>query len=93
MFRERFANRITMNQLEKEKPVVINSADYLRGYRDGVRDAHLKARRFSGDGILGALLAIALLSGAGYLTWNYITTGQILPVNVEIKAPEVKVGG
>lgn len=66
---------------------LVESPDYLRGYKDGLRDGAKKPRRFSGDGILGALLAIALLSGLGYLAWNYMQTGSFLPFQVELRTP------
>ncbi|UBF26857.1 hypothetical protein K9N68_02385 [Kovacikia minuta CCNUW1] len=62
-----------------EKPGIVESPDYLRGYRDGQRDRIANSRIRSGDGILGALLAIALLLGIGYFGYNYATTGQLLP--------------
>lgn len=58
--------------------------DYLRGYRDGMRDRSALSRPQSGDGILGALLAIALLAGVGYFGYHYVTTGRLLPNGVEI---------
>lgn len=66
------------------KPMEIHSAEYLKGYRDGVRDRQVAARPHSGgDGILGALLAIALLAGVGYFGYNYATTGRLLPAGTE----------
>jgi len=60
------------------------NADYLRGYRDGMRDRRTFAHPASGDGILGALLAIALIAGLSYFGYNYITTGRLLPAGVEL---------
>jgi hypothetical protein len=62
-----------------ERPEEVENADYLRGYRDGLRDRQNATRRHSGDGILGALLAIALIAGVGYLAYNYANTGKFLP--------------
>jgi uncharacterized iron-regulated membrane protein len=62
-----------------DRPAVVESPEYLRGYRDGQRDRVVNSRIHSGDGILGALLAIALILGIGYFGYNYATTGQILP--------------
>lgn len=67
-----------------EKPEVIENPEYLRGYRDGVRDRMAHARRGSGDGLLGALLAIALIAGVGYFGYTYATTGRLLPAGVEV---------
>ncbi len=52
------------------------SPEYLRGYRDGQIARQASNRTTSADGILGALLAIALLGGLGYLVYNYVTTGH-----------------
>ncbi|GAP96937.1 hypothetical protein [Leptolyngbya sp. NIES-2104] len=60
------------------------SADYLRGYRDGLKDRMALSRRRSGTGILGAVIAILVLAGLGYLLYNYSTTGRLLPNNIEI---------
>ena len=61
------------------------SPEYLKGYRDGVRDRQVAARpNNAGDGILGALLAIALLAGIGYFGYNYATTGRLLPADVDL---------
>ncbi|MGA7936671.1 MAG: hypothetical protein WCA35_24160 [Kovacikia sp.] len=62
-----------------DRPEVAESPDYLRGYRDGQRDRIVNSRLRSGDGILGALLAIALILGIGYFGYNYATTGQFIP--------------
>lgn len=60
------------------------SPEYLKGYRDGVRDRQVAVRPHNtGDGILGALLAIALLAGVGYFGYNYATTGRLLPIDIE----------
>jgi hypothetical protein len=67
-------------------PTTENS-EYLRGYRDGVRDRRVVARPASGDGLLGALLAITLIVGVAYLGYNYATTGRFLPAGVEINPP------
>ncbi|MBF2027975.1 MAG: hypothetical protein IGS48_14630 [Oscillatoriales cyanobacterium C42_A2020_001] len=61
--------------------------EYLRGYRDGVRDRRSTVRPASGDGILGALLAIALIVGIGYSGYNYATTGRFLPLGIDINRP------
>ncbi len=58
---------------------VVESPEYLRGYRDGQRDHVTKVRKSSGDGILGALLAIALLCGVGYLAYNYSVGNIVIP--------------
>lgn len=63
------------------------NTDYLRGYRDGIRDRRAASRSSSGDGLLGALLAVALITGVGYLGYNYATTGQLLPAEVELQNP------
>ncbi len=76
-YRNRDAERIR----ETESP------EYLRGYRDGVRDRQSAVRPASGDGILGALLAIALIAGVGYFGYNYATTGRLLPPGVDISLP------
>lgn len=60
------------------------SADYLRGYRDGLKDRMGLSRRRSGGGILGAAIALVLIAGLGYLLYNYSTTGRLLPNTVEI---------
>ncbi|MBF2029433.1 MAG: hypothetical protein IGS48_22185 [Oscillatoriales cyanobacterium C42_A2020_001] len=77
---------IERRPIEKE-PVGENS-DYLRGYRDGVRDRRAAGRPRAGDGLLGALLAIALMAGVGYLGYNYATTGQVLPADFNITLPQ-----
>ena len=60
------------------------SPEYLKGYRDGVRDRQVAARPHNaGDGILGALLAIALMAGVVYFGYNYATTGRLLPAGIE----------
>ncbi|MEX0272219.1 hypothetical protein AB3R30_24150 [Leptolyngbyaceae cyanobacterium UHCC 1019] len=68
----------------KERRIGISSAsenpEYLKGYRDGVRSTD-GGRFVAGDGLLGALLAIALMAGVGY---HYATTGRLLPTGVEI---------
>ncbi len=66
-----------MRKLDRRE--VVESPDYLRGYRDGQRDRIVNSRLRSGDGILGALLAIALLAGVAYFGYNYAMTGQFLP--------------
>ncbi|WP_421658202.1 hypothetical protein [Leptothermofonsia sp. ETS-13] len=73
--------RRTVKQQEQEE--VVQSPEYLRGYRDGQRDRLARARALSGDGILGALLAIALIAGIGYFGYNYATTGQFFPERVD----------
>jgi hypothetical protein len=65
---------------------IVESPDYLRGYRDGQRDRLARSRALSGDGILGALLAIALIAGIGYFGYNYATTGQILPKEFDVRS-------
>lgn len=60
---------------------------YLRGYRDGMRDRRSTVRPVTGDGILGALLAIALIVGIGYVGYNYATTGRFLPSGIDINRP------
>lgn len=77
---------------QTDRPTVTDTPEYVRGYRDGLRDGKSHARRSSGDGILGALLAIALLCGLGYLGWNYATTGQLLPTRIEVTPPSVRIG-
>lgn len=69
-----------------ERREVIESPEYLQGYRDGQRDSLAKARRGAGDGILGALLAIALLCGLGYLAYNYAIGNLVVP-QVRIETP------
>jgi hypothetical protein len=61
--------------------------EYLRGYRDGVRDRRSTIRPASGDGILGALLAIALIAGIGYFGYNYATTGRFYLRALILTAP------
>lgn len=69
----------------------VDSQEYLKGYRDGVRDRQAAARpRNGGDGILGALLAIALLAGVGYFGYSYVTTGRLLPAGTELNNPFVQ---
>lgn len=60
------------------------SVDYLRGYRDGLKDRMALSRQRSRTGILGAVIAVLVLAGLGYLLYNYSTTGRLLPSNVEI---------
>ena len=67
-----------------ERLPVTESPEYLRGYRDGLRDRRSSAHPASGDGLLGALLAIALIAGVGYFGYNYVTTGRFLPDGVEV---------
>ncbi|MCL6433001.1 MAG: hypothetical protein K6T90_02115 [Leptolyngbyaceae cyanobacterium HOT.MB2.61] len=78
--------RRTVKQEEQE---VVQSPEYLRGYRDGQRDRLARSRALSGDGILGALLAIALIAGIGYFGYNYATTGQFFPDRVDFTLPEL----
>lgn len=66
------------------------SPEYLRGYRDGIRDRRATSRPASGDGLLGALLAIALLAGLGYFGYNYATTGRFLPPGIDVNAPSLQ---
>lgn len=74
---------------DTEKLHTTENPEYLRGYRDGVRDRRSAARPVSGDGLLGALLAIALIAGIGYFGYNYATTGRVLPtaIDVNISSP------
>ncbi|NJP08448.1 MAG: hypothetical protein HC866_02375 [Leptolyngbyaceae cyanobacterium RU_5_1] len=58
-----------------EKPV--ENPEYLRGYRDGQKAGKASARSRSGDGILGALLATALIAGIGYVAYEYAQTGKL----------------
>lgn len=77
----------TRTQIDADSPEkrLGRSPEYLKGYRDGVRDRQVTARPYnSGDGVLGALLAIALLAGIGYFGYNYATTGRLLPADVEL---------
>jgi hypothetical protein len=60
------------------------SVDYLRGYRDGLKDRMALSQRRSRTGILGTVIAVLVLAGLGYLLYNYSTTGRLLPSNVEI---------
>ena len=54
------------------QPMIAESAEYLRGYRDGQNDRIAKnSRKASADGILGAILAIVLLAGVGYVAYHY----------------------
>lgn len=69
-----------------ERREAIEPTDYLQGYRDGQRDSLAKTRRGTGDGILGALLAIALLGGLGYLAYNYVIGNLVVP-QVRIEVP------
>jgi hypothetical protein len=62
-----------------ERREIIENPEYLQGYRDGQRDSLAKTRRGTGDGILGALLAIALLCGLGYLAYNYAIGNLAIP--------------
>jgi len=80
-----------MRNLERrpiENDPVGQNSDYLRGYRDGVKDRRAAGRPSAGDGLLGALLAIALMVGLGYLGYNYATTGQFLPADLTINMPK-----
>lgn len=70
-----------------EKPIVVESPDYLRGYRDGLRDRIARTHHSAGDGLLGALLAIALIAGVGYFGYHYATTGRVLPAGTEFVNP------
>lgn len=70
-----------------ELPNNTESAEYLRGYRDGLKDRMALSRRRSGAGVAGAILALALLAGLGYLLYNYATIGRPLPNNIEINPP------
>lgn len=65
------------------------NSEYLRGYRDGIRDRRV-ARSGSGDGILGALLAITLIAGIGYFGYNYITTGRLFPSGVDFNPVQIQ---
>lgn len=69
-----------------ERQTIVDSPEYLQGYRDGQRDSLAKPRRGTGDGILGALLAIALLGGLGYLAYNYAIGNIVIP-QVRIETP------
>lgn len=87
---------VTMRNIDHEKPVEVikpdvsgtsqetHSPEYLKGYRDGVRDRQAARSYNAGDGVLGALLAIALIAGVGYFGYNYATTGRLLPGGVEL---------
>lgn len=70
-----------MRKLE-QPPIAVDNPDYLRGYRDGIRDRRAAGRAHAGDGLLGALLAIALMAGVGYLAYNYTNTGTVLPSGI-----------
>jgi hypothetical protein len=75
---------------QPEQPEVVESPEYLRGYRDGQRDRLARSRAIAGDGILGALLAIALIAGIGYFGYNYVTTGRFFPADVDWRSlPEL----
>ncbi len=58
---------------------ITQTPEYQRGYRDGLRDRQTQHRALSADGILGALLTLALLGGIGYFAYNYIQTGRLMP--------------
>lgn len=66
------------------------SPEYLRGYRDGVRDRRGVSRPASADGLLGALLTLALVAGIGYFGYNYVTTGRLLPAGVEFNPVRIQ---
>jgi len=72
-----------------ELPNTTESAEYLRGYRDGLKDRMSLSRRRSGVGVAGTILAIVLLAGLGYLLYNYSTTGRPLPNNIESTPPRL----
>ncbi len=80
----------------RERPIetlpTAESPEYLRGYRDGIRDRRAAVRPASGDGLLGALLAIALIAGIGYFAYNYATTGRFLPAGTEINPVRIQPG-
>ncbi len=79
-----------MNNMKQQNihPVAeVKNSDYLRGYRDGMKDRRAVAHPAAGDGLLGALLAIALIAGVGYFGYNYMTTGRLLPPGVELQLP------
>lgn len=73
-----------------ETPPTAERSEYLRGYRDGIRDRRRVVRPASGDGLLGALLAIALIAGLGYFAYNYATTGRFLPAGMEINPVRIQ---
>lgn len=77
-----------MRKTIKPDPILENT-DYLRGYRDGQRDRTATARSRSNDGILGALLALSLLAGVGYASYNYFMTGNWWPTGVELPRPQL----
>jgi hypothetical protein len=58
---------------------ITQTPEYQKGYRDGLRERNNQHRARSADGILGALLALALLGGVGYLAYSYTQTGQLVP--------------
>lgn len=63
------------------------NADYWRGYRDGVKERRDGPRSTTADGLLGALLAIALIGGIGYFGYHYATTGRLFPTEIEYHNP------
>ncbi|MBW4521857.1 MAG: hypothetical protein KME16_19415 [Scytolyngbya sp. HA4215-MV1] len=81
-----------LNRRELELPnrqsaqsATAESADYWRGYRDGQHDRIAKnSRKASADGILGALLAIVLLGGVGYVAYQYSIGSFSIP-QIQIK--------
>jgi hypothetical protein len=76
-----------LKQRELENPIrqssqstIAESAEYLRGYRDGQNDRIAKnSRKTSADGILGAILAIVLLAGVGYVAYHYAIGSFSIP--------------
>ena len=58
---------------------ITQTPEYQRGYQDGLRDRRARQRARSADGILGALLTLALVGGIGYFAYNYTQTGQLMP--------------
>jgi hypothetical protein len=71
------------------KVPVTESTEYLRGYRDGLRDRQAAFRHHAGDGLLGALIAIFLILGIGYLGYNYANTGHVLPSNLDLSVKKL----
>lgn len=96
-FRERNIDRSRDLAHGSSRSPLAENPEYLQGYRDGVRDRRMASRPAAGDGILGALLAIALIVGVGYFGYQYATTGQLLPTDgnsdIEINLPSPNVNG
>ncbi|MBM0745049.1 hypothetical protein JOY44_26385 (plasmid) [Phormidium sp. CLA17] len=67
------------------KPKTVENLDYLKGYRDGIRQGRMATRSRSGDGLLGALLAIALIAGVSYAGYSYATTGTAIPSGIDLR--------